>query len=61
MKQYKASVSISWDKNDIKECLETGEAFPSDDAIEAWMTDELREQIIDETTVEFEVIECKKE
>ena len=60
MKQYKASASILWDENDIKECLETGEAFPSDDAIEAWMTDELREQMIDKPDVEFEVIENKE-
>lgn len=61
MKQFKAGISILWDENDIRECLEKGEAFPSDDAIEAWMIDELRELIVDETNVEFEVIKDKEE
>ena len=57
MRQFKAGISILWDENDIKECLEMGEAFPSDDAIEEWMTDELREQVIDESSIEFETFE----
>ena len=57
MRQFKASISILWDENDIRECLETGEPFPSDDAIEEWMTDELREQVIDESSIEFETFE----
>ena len=60
MKKYRASIVIEYDENDIKECLETGEAFPTDDAIEAWMTDELREQMIDKPDVEFEVFEAIK-
>lgn len=56
MKEYVVSVSLKWKENDIRDSLEDDESYPTDEQIEEWMIDEMREGI-DESAAEFKIVE----
>ena len=60
MKKYKASVSLEWSEEDIRELLDEEETFPSDDEIEEWMYEELEMITEDADDIKFEIVEDEK-
>ena len=62
MKKYRASIVFEWNEKNVRETLEEGEAYPSDNEIENWMNDEMHELVEDPNAydIQFEVIEVKE-
>ena len=51
MKKYKISASILWSEEEIRDMIGKDEPFPTEDEIEEWMQEEMRDG------ADFEVIE----